>query len=116
MLLEDDDAPQDTAAAVEVQVLEAFLAQHYIGLPMPSVLVVSHPVGKSLLSALSEQHGFKVTAVHQPREQRRVWLEMAQTNAALQLARLLAEEGSQQARTASRRQGQSREAREGKTT
>ncbi len=99
----DDEAPADANATregqVEVQVLQAFLAQHYIGVPMPSVLVVSHPVGKALLSALSEQHGFRVTALHQPREQRRAWLDMAQTNAALQLARLLAEEGSQQART-----------------
>nr|WP_315488064.1 excinuclease ABC subunit UvrC [uncultured Rhodoferax sp.] len=84
---------------VEVQVLEAFLAQHYIDVPMPPTLIVSEPVSKSLLKALSEQVGFKVSAIHQPREQRRAWLDMAQTNAGLQLARLLAEEGSQQART-----------------
>ena len=87
------------AVSVEAQVLEAFLAQHYIGIPMPGTLVVSEPVGKDLIRALSEQTGVKITAVHQPREQRRAWLDMAQTNAAIQLARLLAEEGSQQART-----------------
>ena len=95
----EDATALDGAEPVEVQVLEAFLAQHYMGIPMPSVLVVSEPVSKLLLQALSEQTGTKVTAVHQPREQRRQWLDMAQTNAALQLARLLAEEGSQQART-----------------
>jgi excinuclease ABC subunit C len=52
-----------------------------------------------LVAALSEQTGVKIHTVHQPREQRRAWLEMAQTNADIQLARLLAEEGSQQART-----------------
>ncbi len=94
--LEDAAQPGQT---VEVKVLEAFLAQHYIDIPMPSVLVVSEPVSKSLLALLAERTGVKVTAVHQPREQRRAWLDMAQTNAGLQLARLLAEEGSQQART-----------------
>lgn len=89
----------DAARTVEGHVLEAFLAQHYIGIPMPSVLVVSEPVGKALVNSLSSQVGFKVSVIHQPREQRRAWLDMAQTNAALQLARLLAEEGSQQART-----------------
>jgi excinuclease ABC subunit C len=88
-----------TRSTVEVQVLEAFLAQHYIGVPMPSVLVASEPVSKALLAALSQQAGAKLTLVHQPREQRRAWLDMAQTNAALQLARLLSEEGSQLART-----------------
>ena len=85
--------------SVEVQVLEAFLSQHYIEVAMPPTLIVSEPVSKHLLKVLSEQVGFKVSAIHQPREQRRAWLEMAQTNAALQLARLLAEEGSQHART-----------------
>ena len=85
--------------SVEVRVLEAFLAQHYIDVPTPPVLVVSEVVDVQLMQALSAQAGYKVVAVHQPREQRRIWLEMAQQNAAIQLARLLAEDGSQQART-----------------
>ena len=95
LALEDDEQ----AVPVEVQVLEAFLAQHYIGVPVPPLLIVSVPVSKALIAALSEQTGVKIGAVHQPREHRRVWLEMAEKNAELQLARLLAEEGSQQART-----------------
>ena len=87
------------AQPVEVMVLEAFLAQHYTSVPVPPVLVLSHAVDKSLVKALSESSGVRVSALHQPREQRRAWLDMAQRNAELQLARLLAEEGSQQART-----------------
>ncbi|PIQ54866.1 MAG: excinuclease ABC subunit C [Comamonadaceae bacterium CG12_big_fil_rev_8_21_14_0_65_59_15] len=85
--------------SVESQILDAFIAQHYLNVPVPPSLVVSHPVDKALLQALSEQSGVKVSAEANPRGQRRVWLEMAQTNANLQLARLLSEEGSQQART-----------------
>ncbi|MCM2294988.1 excinuclease ABC subunit UvrC [Rhodoferax sp.] len=99
--LEEGDASEAIGAvrSLEMQVLDAFIAQHYLNVPAPPSLVVSVPVDKGLLQALSEQTGVKVSAVHNPREQRRVWLEMAQTNAGLQLARLLAEEGSQQART-----------------
>ncbi len=101
VLDEPVDASPETSSArsVEEQVLNAFVAQHYLNVPAPPSLVVSVPVDKCLLQALSEQIGAKVSAVHNPREQRRVWLEMAQTNAGLQLARLLSEEGSQQART-----------------
>jgi excinuclease ABC subunit C len=95
---EEDDEGAD-APSVEVQVLEAFVAQHYVDVAVPPSLVTSEPISKKLLRALSARTGVKVSAQHQPREQRRVWLEMAQTNAGLQLARLLAEEGSQQART-----------------
>ncbi len=91
--------PADPAERVAVQVLEAFIAQHYLGVAMPHTLVTSHAVGKPLLDALTEQIGAKVNAVHHPREHRRIWLEMAQKNADIALARLLAEEGSQQART-----------------
>jgi len=85
--------------AEPVEVLEAFLSQHYLDVPVPPALITSHAVDKELLQALIDQTGVKITAVHNPREQRRVWLEMAQQNADIQLARLLAEEGSQQART-----------------
>ena len=94
-----DQVPVQLARKVELLVLEAFIAQHYIGVPVPPVLVTSEPVSKSLIEALSEQSGVRVTALHQPREQRRAWLDMAEKNAGLQLARLLSEEGSQQART-----------------
>ena len=96
-----DAAPVPATAikSVEALVLEAFIAQHYIDIPVPPCLVCSEAVDKSLMEALALQSGNKVSAVHQPREQRRIWLEMAQKNAGLQLARLLAEEGSQQTRT-----------------
>lgn len=97
VLPEGAEQPED--AGVESEVLHAFMAQHYLGVPVPPVLVLHMPVAAPLLQLLSEQSGQRVHAVHQPRALRRTWLEMAQHNAELQLARLLAEEGSQQART-----------------
>jgi len=98
-LLADTALEGDPAQRTAVRVLEAFIAQHYLGAAMPNVLVTSHVVSKDLMEALTEQTGRKVSAVHNPREHRRIWLEMAQKNADIALARLLAEEGSQQART-----------------
>jgi excinuclease ABC subunit C len=97
---ESADLPAaDRNEQLEAWVLQAFIAQHYIDLNPPPTLLLSHAVERSLIALLSEQSGVKIQAVHKPREQRRIWLEMAQKNADLQLARLLAEEGSQQART-----------------
>ncbi|MEP7294742.1 MAG: excinuclease ABC subunit UvrC [Burkholderiales bacterium] len=93
---EDDGA---TRVDPEVQVLEAFIAQHYLDGGVPPLLVLSHAVDKSLIEALALQSGVKVTAQHQPREPRRAWLDMCIKGAQLKLAQLLAEEGSQQART-----------------
>ncbi len=99
-----DDAPpaegtDAASASPEVHVLEAFIAQHYLDGGVPPLLVLSHSVDKALIDALTLQSGIKVTAQHQPREPRRAWLDMCIKGAQLKLAQLLAEEGSQQART-----------------
>jgi excinuclease ABC subunit C len=83
----------------EAQVLEAFVAQHYLDGGLPPVLVVSQAVDADLVRALGERQGVRVTVVQQPREMRRRWLEMCVQGAELALARLLAEEGSQRERT-----------------
>jgi excinuclease ABC subunit C len=94
---DDDDAPAHVAP--EVRILEAFIAQHYLESSVPPLLVLSHAVDKALIEALSQHSGIKVTAQHQPREPRRAWLDMCIKGARIKLAQLLAEEGSQQART-----------------
>ena len=90
--------PLSAEQQLEQAVLEAFVAQHYMGSPMPTVLITNVPLHTALVDALGTQAGHRITAVHQPREHRRSWLQMAEHNASLQLARLLAEEGSQKAR------------------
>ena len=95
----EDASAADIERQLPALVLEAFIAQHYIATPVPPLLVLSHPVDQALIDALSEHSGVKVRALHQPRKHRRVWLDMSIQGAALALARLLAEEGSQHART-----------------
>jgi excinuclease ABC subunit C len=92
-----DDA--DEGASPEAVVLEAFIAQHYLHVSAPPLLVTSHAVDAALLDALAQQGGSRIAAQHQPRGQRRIWLEMCEQGAELALARLLAEEGSQRSRT-----------------
>ena len=47
----------------ESQILDAFVAQHYLSVPVPPSLVVSAPVDKRLLQVLTEQTGIKVNQV-----------------------------------------------------
>ena len=50
----DEEVDTDTTAlpSIEAQVLGAFVAQHYLNVPVPPSLVVSEPVDKNLLKAL----------------------------------------------------------------
>ncbi len=96
---DSEAAPAEMPRSPEVSVLEAFIAQHYLEGGMPPLLVVSHPVDRTLVETLAARSGVRATVQHQPREPRRAWLDMCITGAELRLAQLLAEEGSQQART-----------------
>ncbi|MDR2128474.1 MAG: excinuclease ABC subunit UvrC [Burkholderiaceae bacterium] len=96
---EAESADGQSAMSVQARVLDAFVAQHYLGVPVPAQIITSEPVSAELLQALCDQVESRVTATWHPRGQRRVWLDMARRNAELQLARLLAQEGSQRART-----------------
>ncbi|HEY5800021.1 MAG TPA: excinuclease ABC subunit UvrC, partial [Burkholderiaceae bacterium] len=94
------DALSDEDTALECEVLKAFLAQHYIDKFIPGTLVLNIEFDQpALMLALMEQCGHRINLVFQPQGQRRQWLEMAEKGAEIALARLLSEQGSQQART-----------------
>ena len=85
---------------LDVEVLCAFLAQHYAGQFIPGTLILNVEFDQpELIMALSEQCGHRINLVLQPGGQRRQWLEMAQKGGEIALARLLSEQGSQQLRT-----------------
>ena len=95
-----DGALPDGETSLETQVLKAFLAQHYIDKFIPGNLIINTEFDDpALMLALMEQCGHRITLTFQPQGQRRQWLEMAHKGGEIALARLLSEQGSQQART-----------------
>jgi len=81
-------------------VLTAFVAQHYVDAALPAVLVSSHALtDRRLLDLLAEQSGTRPRLLTRPQGIRRVWLEQAQKNAELALARRLTETSAREART-----------------
>jgi len=95
-----DDALATAEESAEVEVLKAFLAQHYLEKFIPGTLILNIEFDEpALMLALMEQCGHRINLVFQPQGQRRQWLEMALKGAEISLARLLSEQGSQQSRT-----------------
>ncbi|MCG2583395.1 excinuclease ABC subunit UvrC [Massilia sp. TS11] len=87
-------------SSIEAEVLAAFIAQHYGDSFIPGTLILNTDFDQpELMVALTEQCGHRIHLVFQPQGQRRQWQELAQKGAEIALARLLSEQGSQQART-----------------
>ena len=92
--------PQGAADDDATSNLDAFLAQHYLGAPMPPVIIVNREVSTTLRDLLEEQSERRVHLVSNPISERRVWLEMAEKNAMLAIAQRLSSKATQQHRVA----------------
>jgi excinuclease ABC subunit C len=80
--------PQNVQGQDSNEVLEAFLAQHYLERSVPPLIITSIEVtDEALEQLLTEQAGHKVNIRHSVTGERRQWLEMAQANALLALRR-----------------------------
>jgi len=83
------------------EVLAAFVAQHYLDNALPAMIVCAQTLPEpALLDLLAQQHERRVRWINRPRAVKRLWLEQAQKNAELALARVLSENSARVARTA----------------
>jgi len=76
--------PQNADDATPAQILEAFIAQHYLLHPVPPQIIVGEAIAADALQdSLSERAGRRVHIGTNPIGDRRVWLQMAAKNAEL---------------------------------
>ena len=91
--------PRNAEGSTDQEVIEAFLAQHYLRQGIPPQVIVGAPIDAAAFEAiLGEQAGGKVQVVMQPSGMRRAWLEMAAKNAQLGAAQTLGLQATQEAR------------------
>ncbi len=81
-------------------ILEVFMAQHYVEHALPAVIVAScPPKDESIVALLNSAAESKTRLLIRPQGVKRAWLEQASQNAELSLARALTEGGAREART-----------------
>ncbi len=92
--------PTHTDGDSSAEVLEVFIAQHYIDNPLPAVVVGSHPLPDAeLIDLLADARHTKARFISRPQGVRRAWLEQATRNAEMALTNALSESGARSART-----------------
>ena len=81
------------------EIVQAFIAQHYLNRSVPPLLVLDAACNdETLAQLLSEQAGHMVKISQAASGERRQWLEMAQRNALLALQQRKAQQGGQKLR------------------
>ena len=92
--------PTHTDGDSPSQVLEVFIAQHYVDHPLPAAVVGSHGLpDPELIDLLAESRATKSRFISRPQGVRRAWLEQATRNAEMALANALSDTGARSART-----------------
>ena len=92
--------PSHTDGDTPADILEVFLAQHYVDHALPSIVVTSTaPADEALIELLAMAGKTKTRLLTRPQGVRRAWLEQAARNAARSLTRALSEGGARESRT-----------------
>ena len=92
--------PTHTDGDSSAEVLEIFIAQHYVDHPLPAVVVGSHALSDfALIDLIAESSSTKSRFMSRPQGVRRAWLEQATRNAEMALGSALLESGARNART-----------------
>jgi excinuclease ABC subunit C len=91
--------PEHAEELALVEIVEAFIAQHYLSRSVPPVLLVNMECTDTMLTELlSEQAGHAVRILQPVTGDRKQWLDMAQKNALLALQQRAMQQGGQQLR------------------
>jgi len=91
--------PQNAEGQSPAEVLEAFLAQHYLSRSVPPLILAGMEIATEALEELfGEQAGHKVLIRHSVSGERKQWLDMALNNALLALRQQAGQQAGQLAR------------------
>ena len=92
--------PTHTNGDEPSDILDVFLAQHYIDNPLPGTVILSHALSdSSIFDALMTLKQTRSKLLTRPSGMKKSWLEQALQNAHIALARHLSESASKSART-----------------
>ncbi|WP_411712923.1 excinuclease ABC subunit UvrC [Neisseria wadsworthii] len=77
---------------------EAFVAQHYLGKSKPDIIISNFILPQNLREVLNGEHGKQIQFVSKTIGERKVWLKMAERNAALAINQYISQHTNQQHR------------------